>query len=48
MAAHFALGELSPSYVLIESKGGDFTNTTLLQAIGEIAQSLEAIPGVHG
>ena len=46
MAAHFALGELSPSYVLIESKGGDFTNTTLLQAIGEIAQSLEAIPGV--
>jgi len=46
MATHFALGDLSPSYVLIASKDGDLTNTASLQAIGEIAQSLEAVSGV--
>ncbi len=46
MAEHFAVGELSPSYVLIESKQGDITNPSSLQAIGEIAQSLQVVPGV--
>ena len=46
MTEHFAVGELSPSYVLIESKRGDITSTASLQAIGEIAQSLEAVSGV--
>jgi RND superfamily putative drug exporter len=46
MAEHFAVGELSPSYVLIESKQGDITNPASLQAIGEIAQSLQNVPGV--
>jgi RND superfamily putative drug exporter len=46
MVEHFEVGELSPSYVLIESKKGDLTNATSLQAIGEIAKSLEAVSGV--
>jgi RND superfamily putative drug exporter len=46
MAEHFAAGELSPSYVLIESKQGDITNPSSLQAIGEIAKSLQNIQGI--
>lgn len=46
MAEHFSLGELSPSYVLIESKQGDITDAASLQAIGEIAQSLQTVTGV--
>jgi uncharacterized membrane protein YdfJ with MMPL/SSD domain len=46
MGEHFAVGELSPAYILIESKQADITNATSLQAIGEIAQSLQTVTGV--
>ncbi len=46
MVDNFTMGELSPQYVLIESKQGNITNAASLQAIGEIAQSLQEVPGV--
>jgi RND superfamily putative drug exporter len=46
MAEHFAVGELSPLYVLIESKQGEITGAASLPAIGEIAQALQKVPGV--
>ncbi|MDD5288249.1 MAG: MMPL family transporter, partial [Dehalococcoidales bacterium] len=46
MAEHFAVGELSPSYVLIESKQGNITSAASLQAIEGIAQSLQNVEGV--
>jgi putative drug exporter of the RND superfamily len=46
MTEHFTVGELSPSYVLIESKKGDITGSTSLKAIEDIAQSLEKVEGV--
>jgi RND superfamily putative drug exporter len=46
MAEHFAVGELSPLYVLIESKQGEITSPASLQAIGGIAQSLQKVPGI--
>jgi len=46
MADHFAVGELSPSYVLIESKQGNITNADSLQAIENISQSLKNVQGV--
>lgn len=46
MTEHFAVGELSPAYVLIESKQGITTNTDSLQAIEGISQSLAGVKGV--
>jgi RND superfamily putative drug exporter len=46
MAEHFAVGELSPLYVLIESKQDEITSPASLPAIGEIAQALQKVPGV--
>jgi len=46
MSEHFAVGEFSPLYLLIESPDGDITSTTSLQAIEDIAQSLESTSGV--
>lgn len=46
MVEHFQVGELSPSYVLIESKQGDITGATSLQAIEGVAQSIQDVSGV--
>jgi uncharacterized membrane protein YdfJ with MMPL/SSD domain len=46
MAEHFDMGELSPSYILIESKDGLITTPASLQAIEEIVQSVVTVPGI--
>ena len=46
MIAHFPAGELSPLYLLIESPQGNITSSGSLQAIEEIAQSLQNVQGV--
>ncbi len=46
MEEHFPVGELSPIYLLIESKGGNITSSDSLQSINEIAQSLQNVSGI--
>ncbi len=46
MAEHFPVGEMSPTYVLIESNQPDMTNQQPLQEVGQIAASLEDVPDV--
>ena len=43
---HFPVGELTPLYVLIESQEDDMVDARSLEAISEIAPSLEQIEGV--
>ena len=43
---HFAVGELSPLYLVIESPQANITDQTSLQAIESIAQSLQNVSGV--
>lgn len=45
MREHFPMGELSPLYLLVESKD-EITKPASLQAIDEVAHSLENVPGV--
>jgi len=46
MNAHFPAGEFSPLNLLIESPQGNMIDSASLQAIEEIAQSLQGVPGV--
>jgi uncharacterized membrane protein YdfJ with MMPL/SSD domain len=46
MERHFTAGELAPAYLLIESPGGNITESDSLQAINQIARSLQNVPGV--
>lgn len=46
MNAHFPAGEFSPLNILIESPQGNMTDSTSLQAIEEVAQSLQSVKGV--
>jgi RND superfamily putative drug exporter len=46
MIKHFAIGELEPLYILIESKQANITDASSLQAIENIAQSLTSVQGV--
>lgn len=46
LSAHFEMGELSPSYTLVEDRQGDLTSSESLQAIGELAQSISSVDGV--
>ena len=46
MNAHFPAGEFSPLNLLIESTGRNLTDSTSLQAIEGIAQSLQSVKGV--
>jgi uncharacterized membrane protein YdfJ with MMPL/SSD domain len=46
MVAHFLAGELSPSYLLIESPQSNITDSSSLLAIQGIAQSLQNVSGV--
>ena len=46
MNAHFPAGEFSPLNLLIESPQGNMTNSASLQAIEEIALSLQSVKGV--
>jgi RND superfamily putative drug exporter len=46
MSEHFPAGEFSPLYLLIESGQGSVTDPSSLQAISDIAQSLENVDSV--
>lgn len=46
LSEHFDMGELWPSYAVIERKDGDMTSAGSPQAIGELAQRVESVEGV--
>ncbi len=46
LSEHFDMGELWPSYALVEGKGTDMTSPEAIRAIGVLAQSLAQVEGV--